>query len=90
MKLPYIELPDELIELKLRLRLELDSNITDRVIDEWYEEYQEDYEKLIVNAEDIERPTRNDGLESADTSTEKDADKKDEEYWRHWALQNIS
>ena len=90
MKLPYIELPDELIELKLRLRLELDSNITDRVIDEWYEEYQDDYEKLIVNAEDIERQTRNDGLEAADTSTEKDADKKDEEYWRHWALQNIS
>ena len=59
MKLPYIELPDELIELKLRLRLELDSNITDRVIDEWYKEGQEN-------------------------------DKKNEEYWRHWALQNIS
>ena len=87
-----MKLPKELEELKLRLRLELDSNITDRVIDEWYEEYQEDYEKLIVNAEDIERPTRNDGivnandgLESADTSTE-----KDEAYWLHWALQNIS
>ena len=83
-----MELPDELKELKLRLNLELDSNITepfkistDRVIDEWYEEYQDDYEKLIVNAEDIERPTRNSGI---------DEGVKDETYWRNWALQNIS
>ena len=76
-----MKLPKELQELKDRLRLELDSNITDRVIDEWYEEYQDDYEKLIVNAEDIERPTRNSGI---------DEGVKDETYWRNWALQNIS
>ena len=76
-----MELPDELKELKLRLQFELDSNITDRVIDEWYKEYQDDYEKLIVNAEDIERPTRNSGI---------DEGVKDETYWRNWALQNIS
>ena len=76
-----MKLPKELQELKDRLRLELDSNITDRVIDEWYEEYQDDYEKLIVNAEDIERPTRNNGI---------DEGVKDETYWRNWALQNIS
>ena len=82
-----MELPDELKELKLRMRLEvegqgyLDSIIIDRVIDEWYEEYQDDYEKLIVNAEDIEKPTRNDGV---------DAGVKNEVYWRNWALQNIS
>ena len=93
-----MKLPDELKELKLRLQFELDSDITDRVIDQWYKEYQDDYEKLIglysyiANAEDIKRPARNDGivnandgLESADTSTE-----KDETYWRNWALQNIS
>ena len=93
-----MKLPKELKELKNRLKLELDGcdvqessiEVALLVVDEWYEEYQEDYEKLIVNAEDIERSTRNDGLESADTSIEKDADKKDEEYWRHWALQNIS
>ena len=76
-----LKMPDELEELKNRLRLELDSDITDRVIDEWYEEYQDDYEKLIVNAEDIERPTRNSGI---------DEGVKDEVYWRNWALQNIS
>ena len=76
-----MELPDELKELKLRLKFELDSNCIDRVIDEWYEEYQDDYEKLIVNAEDIERPTRNNGI---------DEGVKDEVYWRNWALQNIS
>ena len=76
-----MELPDELKELKLRLQFELDSNITDRVIDEWYKEYQDDYEKLIVNAEDIERPIRNGGV---------DAGVKNEAYWRNWALQNIS
>ena len=76
-----MELPDELKELKLRLQFELDSDITDRVIDQWYKEYQDDYEKLIVNAEDIERPTRNSGI---------DEGVKDETYWRNWALQNIS
>ena len=76
-----MKLPDELKELKLRLQFELDSDITDRVIDEWYKEYQDDYEKLIVNAEDIERPTRNSGI---------DEGVKDEVYWRNWALQNIS
>ena len=76
-----MKLPDELKELKLRFQFELDSDITDRVIDEWYKEYQDDYEKLIVNAEDIERPTRNSGI---------DEGVKDETYWRNWALQNIS
>ena len=76
-----MKLPDELKELKLRLQFELDSDITDRVIDQWYKEYQDDYEKLIVNAEDIEKPTRNDGV---------DAGVKNEVYWRNWALQNIS
>ncbi len=83
-----MKLPDELEELKLRLNLELDSNITDRVIDEWYEEYQEDYEKLLQLEKLI--ASVNDSLESADPSTKKDADEKDEAYWRHWALQNIS
>ena len=76
-----MKLPDELKELKLRLQFELDSDITDRVIDQWYKEYQDDYEKLIVNAEDIERPARNSGI---------DEGVKDETYWRNWALQNIS
>jgi len=75
-----MELPDELKELKLRLNLEVDNNITEPFkisTDRVVDEWYEEYQ------EDY-----NTLVESVDPIQEQA--EKDAEYWRNWALQNIS
>ena len=75
-----MELPDELKELKLRLKFELDSNITEPFkisTDLVVDEWYEEYQ------EDYNKL-----LVSVDPMQEQA--EKDSEYWRNWALQNIS
>ena len=78
-----MELPDELKELKLRLNLELDSNFGEAsgggpsITDRVVDEWYEEYQ------EDYNKL-----LESVDRMQEQA--EKDSEYWRNWALQNIS
>lgn len=75
-----MELPDELKELKLRLNLEVDNNITEPFkisTDLVVDEWYEEYQ------EDYNKL-----LVSVDPMQEQA--EKDSEYWRNWALQNIS
>ena len=74
-----MELPDELKELKLRMRLEVEGQgyLDSIIIDRVIDEWYEEYQ------EDY-----NTLVESVDPIQEQA--EKDAEYWRNWALQNIS
>ena len=74
-----MELPDELKELKLRMRLEVEGQgyLESIIIDRVIDEWYEEYQ------EDY-----NTLVESVDPIQEQA--EKDAEYWRNWALQNIS
>ena len=74
-----MELPDELKELKLRMRLEVEGQgyLDSIIIDRVIDEWYEEYQ------EDYNKL-----LESVDPIQEQA--EKDAEYWRNWALQNIS
>ena len=74
-----MELPDELKELKLRMRLEVEGQgyLDSIIIDRVIDEWYEEYQ------EDYNRL-----VESVDPIQEQA--EKDAEYWRNWALQNIS
>ena len=74
-----MELPDELKELKLRMRLEVEGKgyLDSIIIDRVIDEWYEEYQ------EDY-----NTLVESVDPIQEQA--EKDAEYWRNWALQNIS
>ena len=74
-----MELPDELKELKLRMRLEVEGQgyLDSIIIDRVIDEWYEEYQ------EDYNKL-----LESVDRMQEQA--EKDSEYWRNWALQNIS
>ena len=74
-----MELPDELKELKLRMRLEVEGQgyLDSIIIDRVIDEWYEEYQ------EDYNKL-----LVSVDPMQEQA--EKDSEYWRNWALQNIS
>jgi len=74
-----MELPDELKELKLRMRLEVEGQgyLDSIIIDRVIDEWYEEYQ------EDYNKL-----LVSVDPMQEQA--EKDAEYWRNWALQNIS